>query len=176
MRTLIFLIPLLVFLVLAGYFAVGLNRDPNLVPSALIDQPVPTFSLPGLPGQGAGLASADLHGRAQIVNVFASWCAPCRVEHPMLVRLARENGVLVRGIDYKDRPEDAAAWLSQMGNPYQGIGADTDGRVAIDWGVYGVPETYVIDRQGRIRYKQVGPLTAADIDGKILPLLKELQG
>ena len=176
MRRLIFILPLVLFAVLAGYFALGLTRDPSILPSALIDKPVPEFTLPPLLKDGQGLASADLKGKVQLVNVFASWCVPCRIEHPVLMRLAKEQGVTVKAINYKDKPEDAVRWLNQGGNPYSAIGADQDGRVSIDWGVYGVPETYVIDAQGRIRYKVVGPVMPDEVERHILPLIKELQG
>ena len=176
MRRLIYILPLVLFVVLAGYFAVGLTRDPAVVPSALIDKPVPEFALPPLLNDGRGLATSDLKGQVQLVNVFASWCVPCRVEHPVLMRLAREQGVTVKAINYKDKPEDAVRWLNQGGNPYAAIGADQDGRVSIDWGVYGVPETYVIDAEGRIRYKVVGPVMPDEVERTILPLIKELQG
>ena len=173
MRRLLFLVPLALFAVLAGYFTLGLSRDPSVLPSALIDKPAPEFSLPAL-GEGPGLAKADLAGRVTLVNFFASWCAPCRVEHPLLMRLKQEGRVALYGIDYKDRPDEASRLLAQLGDPYGRIGVDRDGRTAIDFGVYGVPETYVIDKQGRIRFRQVGPISAADYDGKILPLLKQL--
>jgi cytochrome c biogenesis protein CcmG/thiol:disulfide interchange protein DsbE len=176
MRRLIYILPLALFVVLAGYFVVGLTRDPSIVPSALIDKPVPDFTLPALLKDGKGLATADLKGKVTLVNVFASWCVPCRIEHPLLMRLAHEQGVTVHGINYKDKPEDAVRWLNQGGNPYAAIGADQDGRVSIDWGVYGVPETYVVDPQGRIRYKVVGPLMPEEVQKTILPLIKELQG
>jgi cytochrome c biogenesis protein CcmG, thiol:disulfide interchange protein DsbE len=173
MRRLAYLTPLIVFTVLALYFVLGLRRDPALLPSALIDQPAPQFDLPGL-GDKPGLATADLGGRVVLVNFFASWCAPCRVEHPLLMRLAAEGRVALYGIDYKDKPEDATRLLAQLGDPYHRIGIDRAGRTAIDFGVYGVPETYVVDQAGRIRYRQVGPITPEDYDGKLLPLLKQL--
>jgi cytochrome c biogenesis protein CcmG/thiol:disulfide interchange protein DsbE len=175
MRRLLFVLPILLFVVLAGYFFLGLKRDPALLPSALLDKPAPDFTLPGIADR-PGLTRADLAGRVTLVNFFASWCAPCRVEHPLLMRLAAEGRVALYGIDYKDKPEDAARLLAQLGDPYRRIGVDRDGRTAIDFGVYGVPETYVIDKQGRIRFRQVGPISAADYDGKILPLLKQLGG
>lgn len=175
MKRLIYILPLLLFLVVVGYFAAGLGRDPHKLPSALIDRPVPAFDLPAVAGTKAGLSSDDLKGRPQLVNIWASWCIPCRVEHPALMRLAGEHGVLIRGIDYKDKPEDAAAYLEENGNPYTGIGADRDGRVGIEWGTYGVPETYVIDRDGRIRYRHVGPLMPEDVEERILPILAELE-
>jgi len=165
-QRLVYLVPLLLFAVVAGYLMIGLRLDPGKLPSALIDKPVPEFALPGLEGVAEGLATADLKagdgaGQANgvsVVNVFASWCVPCRAEHPYLMRLAKE-GVTVHGINYQDKPEDARGWLARLGNPYTRIGADRDGRASIDWGVYGVPETFVVDGSGRIRFKQVGPIT-----------------
>lgn len=175
---LVYVIPLVVFATVAAAFGVGLTLKPNVVPSALIDKPVPQFTLAGLAGPeprlGEGFSNADLTGQVSLVNVFASWCLPCRVEHPILMRLARDRKVRIFGLNYKDRPEDARAWLKEQGNPYWRIGADRDGRVGIDWGVYGVPETFIVDSQGRIRYKQVGPITASDLDEKILPIIDRL--
>jgi cytochrome c biogenesis protein CcmG/thiol:disulfide interchange protein DsbE len=173
LRRLLFLVPLALFAVLAGYFALGLSRDPSVLPSALIDKPAPEFNLPGL-GERAGLATLDLAGGVTLVNFFASWCAPCRVEHPLLMRLKREGRIALYGIDYKDKPDEAGRLLAQLGDPYRRIGVDRDGRTAIDFGVYGVPETYVIDKDGHIRYRQVGPITPEDYERKILPLLKQL--
>jgi cytochrome c biogenesis protein CcmG, thiol:disulfide interchange protein DsbE len=173
MRRLIFILPLLLFAVVAGYFALGLTRDPSVVPSALIDKPVPEFTLPPLLKDGQGLASADLKGKVQLVNVFASWCVPCRIEHPVLMRLAKEQGVTVKAINYKDKPEDAIRWLNQGGNPYSAIGADQDGRVSIDWGVYGVPETFVVDRDGRIAFKLVGPITPENWESTLKPAIEK---
>jgi cytochrome c biogenesis protein CcmG, thiol:disulfide interchange protein DsbE len=173
LRRLLFLLPLALFVVLAGYFGFGLFRDPALLPSALIDRPAPEFTLPGLTVQ-PGLAKADLGGSVVLVNFFASWCAPCREEHPLLMRLAEEGRITLYGIDYKDKPDDAARLLAQLGDPYRRIGVDQAGRTAIDFGVYGVPETYIVDAAGRIRYRQVGPITADDYERKLLPLLKQL--
>lgn len=175
MRRLLFILPLLLFVGVAAAFYFGFDRDPRQIPSAMIDKPVPVFDLPPLPGGRRGLASADLTGDVQLVNVFASWCIPCKVEHPVITRLVREEGVTVRGINYKDKAEDALAWLARNGDPYASVGVDLDGRVAIDWGVYGVPETFLIDRQGRIRYKHVGPLTPEAVQKDILPLIKSLR-
>jgi cytochrome c biogenesis protein CcmG, thiol:disulfide interchange protein DsbE len=172
-KRLLFLLPALLFLALAAAFWRGIGRDPSLVPSALVGKPAPSFELPPLLPGKPGLATADLRGKPVLVNVFASWCVPCRAEHPLLMRLAADGATLY-GIDYKDKPEDARQWLDGLGDPYQKIGADNSGGVAIDWGVYGVPETFVVDRTGTIRYKRVGPLDAEAIDGTILPLLKEL--
>jgi DsbE subfamily thiol:disulfide oxidoreductase len=175
MRRWILLLPLAVFLVLVGFFLWPLLQpgySPSLVPSALINKPVPDFDLPPLRPDKQGLKQADLKGQVTLVNFFASWCVPCRIEQPLLGPLA--NRVVVVGIDYKDKPEDAVAWLNRWGDPYRALAADREGRVAIDFGVYGVPESYLIDKQGRIRYKQVGPFTPDDINDKLLPLVAEL--
>jgi len=176
MKRLVFLLPLAAFAVLAAYLAVGLTRDPRAIPSALIDRPVPQFSLPPIEGTAGGFSTADLKGKVQLVNVFASWCAPCRIEHPVLMRLAREYGLEISGINQKDKPAEALAMLERDGNPFARVGADSDGRASIEWGVYGIPETFVIDREGRIRYRHVGPIMPQDLDGKILPIIRELQG
>ena len=173
MRRLVYILPVLLFVVVAGYFFLGLRRDPGLLPSALIDKPAPAFTLPGL-GARPGIASADLAGKVVLVNFFASWCVPCRVEHPLLMRLAEEGRVTLWGINYKDKPADASRLLTQLGDPNGRIGVDENGRTAIDFGVYGVPETYVIDKQGRIRYRQVGPISAETWDRVLLPLVKQL--
>jgi cytochrome c biogenesis protein CcmG/thiol:disulfide interchange protein DsbE len=173
MRRLVYLLPVAVFIVVATYFALGLQRDPSVLPSALLDRPAPEFALPGLAGK-PGLAKGDLAGQVVLVNFFASWCQPCRIEHPLLMRLAEEGKVALYGVDYKDKPEDAKRLLDQLGDPYRTIGADQDGRTAIDFGVYGVPETYVIDKSGRIRYRQVGPITPETYEQVLQPLLKQL--
>ncbi|GGC51052.1 DsbE family thiol:disulfide interchange protein [Chelatococcus reniformis] len=161
------LIPLLVFLALAALLLVRLfgGGDPSAVPSALIGKPVPSFDLPPLPGLGQdgaavpGLKAADLKGHVTVVNVWASWCAPCRIEHPLLLQLARDPRIRLVGINYKDTPENARRFLGQLGNPFAAVGQDLSGRTGIDWGVYGVPETFVVDASGIIRHKHVGPLT-----------------
>ncbi|MDJ0951975.1 MAG: DsbE family thiol:disulfide interchange protein [Alphaproteobacteria bacterium] len=176
-QRLLILLPLALFMVLGGFFLAGLGRDPKVLPSALLDQPVPDFDLPALIPEKGGLASADLVGGVTVVNVFASWCVPCRVEHPLWMRLAEDGDVRMRlvGLNYKDRPQDARGWLTELGDPYTRIGTDADGRVGIDWGVYGVPETFVIDPTGRIRYKHVGPMTEATWTDVIHPLVRSLQ-
>jgi cytochrome c biogenesis protein CcmG/thiol:disulfide interchange protein DsbE len=173
MRRVLYLLPVVLFAAIAGYFALSLRHDPSVLPSAMIDRPAPEFALPGL-GEHDGFATADLKGKVTLVNFFASWCAPCRVEHPLLMRLAKEGDVRLLGIAYKDDPAAAERYIAQLGDPYGRIGVDREGRVAIDFGVYGVPETYVVDKEGRIRYRQVGPLSAADWDGKVAPLLRAL--
>ena len=173
---LLYIMPLSVFLVLAVYFAIGLTKDPSILPSALIDKPVPEFSLPPIEGgPGKGFSSADLKGNGvSVVNVFASWCVPCRIEHPQITRLAGLKVATLYGLNFKDEPKAALKWLKQLGNPYAAIGADTKGRAAIDWGVYGIPETFIIDNGGVIRYKYVGPITARRLDRDILPIIRKL--
>ena len=166
-------IPLLVFVAIAIFLAIGLTLNPREVPSPLIGKSVPAFSLPPVLGRKLGLSDKDLKGEVSVVNVFASWCVPCRQEHPLIRRLARE--VPVHGLNYKDRPEDAARWLDELGDPYTRTGADLDGRVGIDWGVYGVPETFIIDRDGRVAYKQIGPITPRILDEKLMPLIERLR-
>lgn len=170
----IFLLPGILFAVLAAGFFGGLGTDSTRLPSALIDQKAPDFALPPLGGAGPGFSSADLAGQVSLVNTFASWCAPCRTEHPVLNELAKSKRVAIYGINYKDKADAAAAWIAALGNPYSRIGVD-DGRVGIEWGVYGVPETFVVDRTGRIRHRHVGPLTQADIERTILPLVAKLE-
>lgn len=167
--------PLGIFIVLAVFLGLGLKLKPREVPSPLIGKPAPLFSLPELQAPEKIFASQDLLGQVWLLNVWASWCAACRVEHPMLVDLAGANSVPIYGLNYKDLREDGLAWLREWGNPYIKTAFDGDGRVGIDFGVYGVPETFVIDRQGIIRYKQIGPLTPDILASKILPLVKELQ-
>lgn len=169
-RRLLFLLPALVFVGVGAFLAFGLTRDPKVLPSTLIGRQVPKFSLPPVQGRTLGLASENLVGQVSLVNVFASWCTACRLEHPVFLRLKAEGVVPVHGINDKDRPDDAAAWLDELGDPYTRTGADRDGRVAIDWGVYGVPETFVIDRDGKVAFKQVGPVTPEVFSGTIAPL------
>jgi cytochrome c biogenesis protein CcmG, thiol:disulfide interchange protein DsbE len=174
-RYLLFLIPLIGFIALAAAFAVRLGSDPRSVPSPLIGKAVPEFSLPPVKGRQLGLASADLNGKVSLVNVFASWCVACREEHQVLKQLSRTGTVPVHGLNYKDRPDDAARWLDTMGDPYTRTGADLDGRVGIDLGVYGIPETFVVDAEGRIAFKQIGAVTPRILDQTILPLVRKLQ-
>jgi cytochrome c biogenesis protein CcmG/thiol:disulfide interchange protein DsbE len=169
------LIPLLLFVGLVVALAIGLTLNPREVPSPLIGKPVPAFALPPVKGRALGLSSPDLKGEVSLVNVFASWCVACREEHPILMNLRREGFVPIHGLNYKDRPEDAARWLDTLGDAYTRTGADLDGRVAIDWGVYGVPETFVVDRDGRIAYKRIGPITADVLEQKLRPLIASLR-
>jgi cytochrome c biogenesis protein CcmG/thiol:disulfide interchange protein DsbE len=169
-RVLLLLLPLVVLAGLIAVFAVSLNRDPSLIQSVLIDKPAPQFTLPAVTGTGVeGFDTAALAGEVTVVNVFASWCIPCRDEHAVLTALKQASGVRLFGINQKDAPENAAAFLSELGNPYDAIGADANGRVSIDWGVYGVPETFVVDAKGVIRFKHVGPLSMEDIEAEMLP-------
>jgi cytochrome c biogenesis protein CcmG, thiol:disulfide interchange protein DsbE len=168
-------IPLAIFVILTGFLYVGLNRDPREVPSPLLDKPAPAFALSQLHDPASKLTNADLKGKVWLLNVWASWCVSCRAEHPLLMQLAASNVVPVYGLDYKDKPDAGRAWLAQNGNPYTLSAVDLDGRVGIDYGVYGVPETFLIDKQGVVRYKQIGPLTVESLQQKILPLVRELQ-
>lgn len=177
-RRLLFVLPVLIFAAAALAFWLGLTgeRRPDSIPSALLDKPAPAFDLPAVEGLGVpGLRSADLAGQVTVLNFWASWCLPCRAEHPLLVELAREPGVRLVGIDYKDKPEDARTFLLGLGNPFALIGADADGRAGIEWGISGVPETFILDAQGIVRFRWVGPLTRVDLDEKILPLIRSLQ-
>ena len=174
-----FLLPLALFLGLAGFLAVGLTRDPHELPSPLIGRSAPAFDLPRLDAVDAAVPARfrpdEMKGRVWMLNVWASWCVSCRQEHPVLVDIAKRDLVPVVGLDYKDAAPEARAWLAQHGNPYLLSAVDADGRVGIEYGVYGVPETYLIDKLGVIRFKQVGPLTAEALETKVLPLIRQLQ-
>lgn len=171
-----YLIPLGLFAGLVVLFAVGLGLNPREVPSPLIDKPVPVFELPQVHAPEERLSSADLTRQpVALFNVWASWCVACRQEHPFLMELARNDVVPIYGLNYKDERSDAIAWLARHGNPYRASAHDHDGRVGIDWGVYGVPETFLVDGQGKIRYKHIGPLTPQVWREKIEPLVRQLQ-
>ena len=169
------LVPVATFAALAALLGWALTHNPREIPSALIGKPVPEFSLPPVQGRALGLSKADLTGEVSLVNVFASWCAACRDEHPLFMQLKASGGVPIHGLNYKDQPDHAARWLDTLGDPYTRTGADRDGRVAIDWGVYGVPETFVVTKDGRIAHKHIGPLTSKDIEATILPLVRRLR-
>ena len=169
-----FLIPLAAFLALAVVLAVGLKLDPREVPSPLIDKPAPRFALPRLDDAQKTIRMEDMRGKVWVLNVWASWCVACREEHPLLVEFAKKKVVPLYGLNYKDQREDALRWLARFGNPYEASLHDLDGRVGIDFGVYGVPETFVIDQNGVIRLKHIGPITPAVLATKIEPLLKKL--
>jgi len=171
-----YVLPFLVFGLIAVALGVGLTLKPSEIPSALINKPVPEFSLPPVKGRTDGFSSADLKtGKPSLVNVFASWCIPCRAEHPILTAFAKRGVAPLYGLNYKDKPDAARAFLDELGDPFTKIGADLNGRVSIDWGVYGVPETFVVSGDGRIIYKHIGPMTEATITDTILPLLEKLQ-
>jgi len=169
-----YLVPLGLFLVLVVFLAIGLGRDPHVIPSALINKAAPTFRLPQLKDPAKTFSAEDMRGKVWILNVWASWCVACRDEHPWLFEYARSGAVPIYGLNYKDQREDALAWLGELGDPYVLSAVDLDGRVAIDYGVYGAPESYVIDQNGTIRLKHVGPLTPDIWSQKVLPLVQDL--
>lgn len=169
-----YLVPLALFGVLVAFLAAGLQHDPHEVPSPLVHKPAPSFKLPQLVQADQAFSPADMKGKVWMLNVWASWCTACRVEHPLLMDLSRSQAVPLVGLDYKDQRAAALKLLGQQGNPYQLSAVDSDGRVGIDYGVYGVPETFVIDKNGVIRHKQIGPITQEALETKILPLIKEL--
>ena len=175
-RRLMVLLPLAIFLALCGVFLAQLlsGRDISEIPSALIGEPAPATRLPPLAGTNLpGLDSQEFAGKVTLVNVFASWCVPCRDEHPMMMELARDGRFAVTGLNYKDKPANALKFLTELGNPYTAIGTDENGRAGIDWGVYGVPETFVVGRDGRIAYKHVGPLTPASVTSRLMPEIEK---
>ena len=174
-RTLVHLAPLAATALVFALFYWSLKYKSDDLPSPLIGRDVPTFSLPPVRGRTAGLSSGDLVGEVSVVNVFASWCVPCRDEHPLFTELARRGIVPIHGINHKDPPDQAEAWLDELGDPYARTGADVDGLIGIDWGVYGVPETFVVDADGRVAWKHVGPLSRAVLDETLLPLVARLQ-
>lgn len=170
-----FLFPLVIFLIMVGFLGKGLYLNPREVPSPLIDKPAPIFELVRLHSPQYTFSSSDMLGQVWLLNVWASWCPSCRTEHPLLLQLARQNIVPIIGLNYKDQPSDAIAWLNNLGDPYRLSVSDIKGRVGMDFGVYGAPETYVIDKQGVIRYKMIGAVYPAILKDEILPLIRELQ-
>ena len=176
MKSVRFLAPLLIFVVVAVFLALGLKLDPREVPSPLIDKSAPEFELPRLLQMEGVVGTAEMRGEAWLLNVWASWRSACRVEHALLNDLAGRQIVRIVGLNYKDAPADARSWLREFGNPYDIIAVDREGDVGIDWGVYGVPETFVIDREGVIRYKHIGPVDAKVLSETILPLISQLTG
>ncbi len=170
-----YIIPLLLFIVLAVFLGLGLKLNPSEIPSPFINKPAPYFSAPKLNAPEEKLSPADLKGQVWLLNVWASWCVSCRGEHPVLNSLAQRNIVTIIGLNYKDDPVDADKWLATLGNPYNTSITDQEGRIGIDYGVYGVPETFVIDKQGLIRHKQTGPVSEQDIQNILLPLILKLQ-
>jgi cytochrome c biogenesis protein CcmG/thiol:disulfide interchange protein DsbE len=174
MRRLATILPVALFAALLVVFGIALNRDPSKLPSVLIGQPLPAFDLPAIQSGTSGLKSSDFRGQPMLLNVFASWCVACRSEHQMLLELKRE-GVIVDGIDWKDEAADGARWLDEHGDPYTNAGNDRTGRAGIDLGVTGVPETFVVDRNGRVRYKHIGPIEQDDWTDIIRPLIQRLR-
>ena len=170
-----FLLPLAAFLVVVGFLAVGLTLNPRELPSPLVGKPAPAFSLPQLHDQAKVFSPNEMAGKVWLLNFWASWCGGCKEEHPVLLQIAKSGEVPIYGVDYKDTRDEALTWLQQHGNPYPLTAVDEAGRVGINYGVYGVPETYVIDKAGVIRYKQIGPLREDTLKTKILPLVRELQ-
>ena len=170
-----YIIPLILFIIIAVFLALGLNLKPSEIPSPLLNKPAPVFSAPKLNAPEEKLSPADLKGKVWLFNVWASWCVSCRAEHPVLNELAKQNAAVIVGLNYKDDPNDAKNWLDTLGNPYNVSIMDQDGRIGIDYGVYGVPETFVIDKKGLIRYKHTGPVTAEDVQQTFLPLIAKLQ-
>ena len=175
LRRLIFIAPFAAFTALVTYFAAGLQRDPSIIPTVLIDQQIPEFDMPAIEGYEMGFSSADLDGEVSLVNIFGSWCLACRIEHPLLMELAEKGAVPIMAIDWKDPPGAGAEWLKRYGDPYTRIGDDFAGRVAIDFGVTGAPETFVVDKNGRIRYKQIGPITPQIWREDLEPIIRELR-
>jgi cytochrome c biogenesis protein CcmG/thiol:disulfide interchange protein DsbE len=169
-----FLLPLGIFLVLVLFLAVGLRLNPREIPSPFIDKSAPTFNLPQLHDATQQFSPQQMQGKVWLLNVWASWCVSCRQEHPVLMDFSKQGLVPILGLNYKDGREDGIQWLAKFGNPYSLSAFDGNGRVGIDYGVYGVPETFLIDKQGLIRHKHVGPLTPQVIKEKLLPLIQEL--
>ncbi|MGX2039033.1 DsbE family thiol:disulfide interchange protein [Methylocaldum sp. MU1018] len=170
-----YLIPLAVFAVMVIFLGIGLTLNPREVPSPFIGKPAPMFTLPQVNDAAKTLSRDDLKGQVSLVNVWASWCTSCREEHPVLVQLAKQNIVPIYGLNYKDERDNALAWLQRLGDPYTASAFDPEGKTGIDWGVYGVPETFVVDRDGIIRHKQTGPITPEILEKKLLPLIRQLQ-
>lgn len=169
------LVPFVLALAVGGFLFVGLSLRPREIPSVLIGKPVPEFDLPAIPGRPPGLKTTDLAGEVSLVNVFASWCVACRVEHPLLMALSQQDAVPIHGLNYKDRPQDALTWLQRHGDPYARVGADGDGRAGIEFGVYGVPESFLIDTSGRIVCKHIGPITERDWNNTLKPAIAALR-
>lgn len=170
-----YILPLLLFIALSVFLAIGLKLNPKEIPSPLIDKPAPAFSLPILASPEKNLSNSDLKGQVWLLNVWASWCISCRDEHPLLLQFAKQNLAPLVGLNYKDEAPDAKMWLQKQGNPYNVSVMDKDGRIGIDYGVYGVPETFVVDKRGVIRYKHTGPVAPGDLEKIFLPLIQQLQ-
>lgn len=175
LKVLGFFSPLIIFIIMVLFFWRGLGLDPHAVPSALINTPTPGFNLNRLEQPGVKLNNKIFKGQVSLLNVWATWCVSCADEHPVLIDIAHSKVVPIYGLDYKDNRQDALSWLKRYGNPYRAIGFDHNGSVAINWGVYGTPETFIIDKEGKIRYKQIGPITTEVWQQKLLPIVKQLQ-
>ncbi|MGR8981351.1 MAG: DsbE family thiol:disulfide interchange protein [Gammaproteobacteria bacterium] len=169
-----YIVPFILFIILAVLLAVGLTLKPGDIPSPFINKPAPAFFAPKLDAPDVKLATVDLKGKVWLLNVWASWCASCRAEHPVLNQLAQQKLAVIVGLNYKDDPDDAKNWLARLGNPYTVSIMDREGRIGIDWGVYGVPETFVVDKKGIIRHKHTGPVTSEDVQKTLLPLIAQL--
>ena len=174
-RYLRYLVPLAIFIVLVAFLYRGLSLDPKRIPSPLVGKPMPEFSLPSLKDPAVTISNDDFKGKVSILNIWATWCVSCRAEHTVLLQLAQSNKVDIYGLNYKDERDKAKQWLAQLGDPYVANAFDADGRVGIDWGVYGAPETFIMDQQGIIRHKHIGPLTVENLNNEILPIIAELQ-
>ena len=170
------IIPLVAFMAIAGFLYKGLTLDPSLVPSPLIDKPAPVFTASSLPVSDGDFDSQSMDGQVWVLNVWASWCGPCVQEHPVLIEMTEQRDVPLVGLNYKDVPDDALTWLGRLGDPFSHLVSDQAGEVGLDWGVYGVPETFVIDKQGKVRYKHVGPLAPQDLEEKMYPIIDQLLG
>ncbi|PPD47530.1 MAG: DsbE family thiol:disulfide interchange protein [Methylobacter sp.] len=170
-----YLLPLILFIVMAIFLAIGLGLKPSEIPSPLLNKPAPAFAAPKLQAPNEKLATDDLKGQVWLFNVWASWCVSCREEHPVLNQLAQQQAVVIIGLNYKDDPAAAKNWLDTLGNPYNVSIMDQDGRIGLDWGVYGVPETFVMDKKGIVRYKHTGPVMPDDVQNVFLPLITQLQ-
>jgi len=168
-------IPLAIFAILVVFLAIGLTRDPHEIPSPLIGKPAPEFSAPNLHNPALTLTKQDMLGKVWLLNTWASWCVACREEHPILVEFGKSKMIPIIGLDYKDKDEDGKNWLARYGDPFDVVIADHDARIGIDFGVYGVPESFLIDKAGIIRYKQIGPFTEKVIQEKLIPLIRKLQ-
>ncbi|WP_375206138.1 DsbE family thiol:disulfide interchange protein [Hyphococcus sp.] len=175
MKRILLILPVLLFLVVGAFFAWGLTRDPSAIPSELVDKPLPQFDLPAIEGMDEGFSSEELKGEVTLLNVFASWCVSCHIEHPFLMQLAEDGVIKIYGLNWKEKPGEGKAWLDRLGNPYTKVGDDQAGRVAIDLGVTGAPETFVIDKEGRVRYRVAMPITEAYWNDKLAPMIEELR-
>ena len=174
MPRLLYLLPVALLAALSIFFYLQLGSDPQKLPSALVDKPMPVFDLKPIEGRTDGFASETLKGQVSLVNIWASWCPPCRAEHPILMQIAK-SGMPIYGVNYNDKPADAKKFLADLGNPFIAIGADTDGKVSIDFGVYGYPETFIVDRDGYIRYRHAGPIAKPDWEQTLLPIVTKLR-